>query len=1163
MKISVSMIALNEAQFIENAIESCTFADEIVIVDGGSKDETKEKLLDLDDKRIKLIESPWENDFGKQRQISLENCTGDWIIRIDADEVFSEEFENNIKNYLENTTANAVTIRQCNLVGNTHYYSKTYDNFEACPRIFKKLPNVRWVNKIHEVVAGIEGEVAKWDVYVVHYGFLNKERYRKKARFYSKIEGSGFNKEEDLIYREYNIMPRPDRSYEKAQLAKKLEKQFSPPPKNKPSIAIVRGPNLNEWELKNYEPLAKKYDITAYTTLNHNFSLDNAGVPVVKLPTHPQSPIYLMGLEYELFDKDIIFTADITWLFSLQCAVAKKKFMNNLVVLEWENIPLIYYDNENISTNKRNVINLADSFVAVTERAAEALELEGADKSKISVIPMGIDTKFFAPSQEMRIKKRKELSLSEEDVLVLFVGRFVYEKGIYDILYAAKLLFNKYPHLKENLKFLMIGRGPAKDKVINLIKKLSLEENFTIEPHSSYSSMREYYSCADIFTLPSIPKENWKEQFGMAIVEAMSSGLPVISTYSGSIPEVVGDSGILIQPNDPQSLAEKIKELFDNEELRAKLSKLGRERAVKNFDISITSKQFDELFESLLIKSGKNYRSKEERKQSGNGRKDIDLGYYSQKRSDILEIVPHSAETILDVGCGAGEMGYELVKRGKKVIGIEKEPTVAKIAKKRLTEVFEEDVSLLETEKLSKKFDCIIFGDVLEHLISPEETIEKLKKCLKPSGCIILSIPNVRNITVLENLARGNWTYQEAGILDKTHLRFFTFNEIERLLERQGFEIKEIKNNIMNIEELKNIKYDEEGHTSIKIGNLTLEKLTKKDVTELFTIQFIIKAYPKNAESSHLNKTPIFFEEIKKYEEQGAYEQALEKYKEILKNNPSNLTLWEGMGRCYRALGNLEAADKIYSQIETQCQSAESLLDLANFYSEKKDYKKALKYFIKCKETLPPQDERYKEIILGIADSLTCLNKLTEAKKCYSELEKIEPNSEKAAIGKGVVHFIEGNFKEAKRNFTKVLEKNPKNLKALLGKGMALLSEKDTEKAMETFSYALDIDPDNKQGVSFLVKCAIELDKKEIAAKYLEKYLNLHPADLNMLFSLATVYYSLEDYEKSIELLERIKIFEPQFEGVDDLLEEIDRKIKKGRNLNSRAIHRERILANS
>lgn len=1158
MKISVSTIVLNEAEYIENALSSCSFADEIIIVDGGSTDETVEKIISLNDKRIKIVKSQWENDFAKQRQISLKNCTGDWIIRIDADEVFSEEFEKNIRDYLQKTTVSAVTIRQCNLVGNIHFYSKTYDNFESSPRIFKNIPGLEWKNKIHEVITGIKGLLAQWDVYVVHYGFLNKKRYNSKAEFYSKINGSGFDKKENLIYRDYNINPRPERSYEKKKLIPKLEKYFSPPKKTKPSIAIIRGPNLNEWEMKNYEPLMGKYDITAYTTVNHNFSLDNIKIPVSKLPSHPESPIYLLGLEYELFDKDIIFTADITWLFSLQCAIAKSKFGNNLVVLEWENIPLIYEDNENISRNKKTVIRFADSFVSVTKRAADALKIEGAEEDRITTISMGIDTNFFSPDIQTRKKKREELSISENDILVLFVGRFVYEKGIFDIPHAAKLLIKELPELKEKLKFLMIGRGPEKEKISQIIKKLSLEDNFIIKAHSSYESMKEYYNSADIFILPSIPKENWKEQFGMAIVEAMSCGVPVISTLSGSIPEVVGEAGILIQPNDPQMLSATIKKMILEKGLRKQLSKLGRKRATDKFDCKIAANQFDRLFEDLLINSGKKYKETEKEDQSENKKVAIDIGYYSQKRNEILNLIPASAKTILDVGCGAGEMGSELVKCGKHVTGIERETSVAGLAKKRLSKVLEADISTITPGKLDNVFDCIIFGDVLEHLIYPEETISKLASCLNPDGCIIVSIPNIRNITILESLARGNWTYQDAGILDKTHLRFFTLNEIKLLLQRQGFLIDSIENNMMNIDEINNINYNAEGYASLKIGNLTLEKLKETDIKELFTIQFIIKASRIKEKFSTSKEIMSFnFGKIRELEEKGVFDGALQEYEKALKNNPSDLKLLEAIARCHTVLGNMKTAEEIYKKIEKNCDSVEFYFDIAEFFSANKDYESALKYFTKCKNKISNKDENklYLNTMIGIGDCLIYLNRLSEGRDFYLSAQKIDPASEKPHIGLGASNLVEGNDKDAEWHFREVLSKNPKSIKALLGYGMTLLAGNKKENAIDVFCSVLDIDPDNKQGISLLVKSAIETGNKDLAVQYLIKYLALHPADLSMLFSLGGIYFSQGEMKESEKIMERIKIFDPAFDGVDELLIRIRKSFKDTDDLPSENRH--------
>jgi glycosyltransferase involved in cell wall biosynthesis len=117
MKISVSMIALNEEDNIARALSSCGFSDEIVVVDGGSTDHTLEILQSHD--KVKVVHHPWNGHFGNQRQFGLQHCTGDWVIRLDADEAFSQLFEERIRHLLNLTPEEVVAygVRQCNLVG--------------------------------------------------------------------------------------------------------------------------------------------------------------------------------------------------------------------------------------------------------------------------------------------------------------------------------------------------------------------------------------------------------------------------------------------------------------------------------------------------------------------------------------------------------------------------------------------------------------------------------------------------------------------------------------------------------------------------------------------------------------------------------------------------------------------------------------------------------------------------------------------------------------------------------------------------------------------------------------------------------------------------------------------------------------------------------------
>ena len=91
-----------------------------------------------------------------------------------------------------------------------------------------------------------------------------------------------------------------------------------------------------------------------------------------------------------------------------------------------------------------------------------------------------------------------------------------------------------------------------------------------------------------------------------------------------------------------------------------------------------------------------------------------------------------------------------------------------------------------------EQFDCVIFGDVLEHLFDPWAVIEKVKPYIKENGVILASIPNVAHISVLAPLLAGNWTYTEYGLLDKTHIRFFTFNEMLRMFLKAGYSISKV-----------------------------------------------------------------------------------------------------------------------------------------------------------------------------------------------------------------------------------------------------------------------------------------------------------------------------------------------------------------------------------
>jgi hypothetical protein len=130
--------------------------------------------------------------------------------------------------------------------------------------------------------------------------------------------------------------------------------------------------------------------------------------------------------------------------------------------------------------------------------------------------------------------------------------------------------------------------------VIARAAETGLAESFLFIEGRPYDGMRDLYNAADLFVLPSVSTRTWKEQFGMALVEAMACGTPVVSTTSGSIPEVVGDAGILVPANDPKELAGAVASLCLSGALRSELAGKGRARAVERFDSRVGAKRVGE-----------------------------------------------------------------------------------------------------------------------------------------------------------------------------------------------------------------------------------------------------------------------------------------------------------------------------------------------------------------------------------------------------------------------------------------------------------------------------------------------------------------------------------------------------------------------------------------
>ena|SRR3989344_131404 len=175
--------------------------------------------------------------------------------------------------------------------------------------------------------------------------------------------------------------------------------------------------------------------------------------------------------------------------------------------------------------------------------------------------------------------------------------------------------------------------------------------------------------------------------------------------------------------------------------------------------------------------------------------KDKPRHYFDVLRNDLIVHIEPGGHRILDIGCSAGSTGQALKRDGKasEVVGVELTREAVAIAEGKLDRVLCGDIEQMELPYPIGYFDYILCGDVLEHLRDPWGVLAKLRAHLRSGGRIVASIPNIRNWRILANLVlRGRWDYTASGILDSTHLRFFTRSSIIEMFEGAGFALEEI-----------------------------------------------------------------------------------------------------------------------------------------------------------------------------------------------------------------------------------------------------------------------------------------------------------------------------------------------------------------------------------
>jgi glycosyltransferase involved in cell wall biosynthesis len=356
---------------------------------------------------------------------------------------------------------------------------------------------------------------------------------------------------------------------------------LSPPVSEKVRVVVVRGHQVTPWELRPWERLPDRFEVSY---LDSESNLYDAGplsldrIPVRTLRDRlPRGRVFdiaasaagdrYLGLEQALAGADVVHAEELSYWFAGDVARCRGRLGYKLVQTVWETLPMLdAYRNREARRNRRAVLDNTDLFLPATERARDALLLEGVAGERVEICPPGIDTERFATAPAPAQPPREHLVLSP--------GRLVWEKGHHDVLRALAALRRGLVESPAEAppRALVVGSGPEADRLREHARELGLADavEITSVPYDEMPGVFARASCMVLASLPHAgcelpPMSNryrcfWEEQFGMVLAEAMAAGLPMIAARSGAIPEVVRGSARLFDPGDWIDLARALAE---------------------------------------------------------------------------------------------------------------------------------------------------------------------------------------------------------------------------------------------------------------------------------------------------------------------------------------------------------------------------------------------------------------------------------------------------------------------------------------------------------------------------------------------------------------------------------------------------------------------------
>ncbi|HXX58172.1 MAG TPA: glycosyltransferase family 4 protein [Thermodesulfovibrionales bacterium] len=238
-----------------------------------------------------------------------------------------------------------------------------------------------------------------------------------------------------------------------------------------------------------------------------------------------------------------------------------------------------------------------ERVVAVSGAVREALLKSGVSPGKIEIIHNSVPLEKFNPEEVGRSEARQELGVREGEIVVGTVAKLHRGKGVYEILRAFGLLAGKYPRLK----LIFVGNGPERHELEEEAGRLSVRDRVIFT--GVRKDIERMYAAMDVFALPS----TCEEAFGMALIEAMAMGKPVIGTVVGGIPEIIidGKTGLLVPPGDADALAKSLDRYLGDLAFAEIVARAGQRAVLEGFSERVTGDAFDRIIREIAGKKGR------------------------------------------------------------------------------------------------------------------------------------------------------------------------------------------------------------------------------------------------------------------------------------------------------------------------------------------------------------------------------------------------------------------------------------------------------------------------------------------------------------------------------------------------------------------------------